>query len=162
MYSSNKESPAQFENLIKPRVYVRRITRSITRSTMYKKAPLLAVTGVREISSEACGFSTIKIHFSDYQKSLISRINEVYVFFNKIWLAYSHILLKKNINFIYNHLFCCNYTCYCVSKVSVTSAPPYVTSVSHQSRSSMYIRGLIPEFGKAVPIGYSRCSTIKI
>ena len=32
----NWESPAQFENRIKPPVYVRRITRS----TMYKKAPL--------------------------------------------------------------------------------------------------------------------------
>ena len=63
---------------------------------MYKKVPLLAGTGVRKISSEACGFSAIKINFSDYQKSLISEINEVYVFFNKIWLAYGHILLKKH------------------------------------------------------------------
>ena len=30
-----RESPAQFANLIKPRVYIRRITRS----TMYVKAP---------------------------------------------------------------------------------------------------------------------------
>ena len=30
-----RESPAQFENRINPRVYVRRITRS----TLYKKAP---------------------------------------------------------------------------------------------------------------------------
>ena len=30
------------------------------------------------------GFSSIKIDYSDYPKSLISRINEVYVFFNKI------------------------------------------------------------------------------
>ena len=29
----------------------------------------------------ACGFSSIKIDYSDYSKSLISRINEVYVFF---------------------------------------------------------------------------------
>ena len=28
--------------------------------------------------------STIKIDYSDYPKSLISRLNEVYVFFNKI------------------------------------------------------------------------------
>ena len=42
--------------------------------------------GVREISYVACGFSPIKIHFSDYPKSLISRINEVYVSFNKISL----------------------------------------------------------------------------
>ena len=33
------------------------------------------------MSYVSCGFSRIKIHFSDYQKSLISRINEVYVFF---------------------------------------------------------------------------------
>ena len=44
----------------------------------------------------------------------------------------------KNINFIYNRLFCCNHTCYCVGIVSVTSASRY------QSRSSMCIRGLIP------------------
>ena len=34
MFCCNRESPAQFENRIKPRVYVRRITRS----TMYGKA----------------------------------------------------------------------------------------------------------------------------
>ena len=45
---------------------------------------LLARTGVMKISSLAWGYSPIKIHFSDYSKSLISRINEVYVFFNKI------------------------------------------------------------------------------
>ena len=35
---------------------------------------------------------------------------------------YSDILVKKNINFIYNRLFCCNHTCYFVGMVSVTSA----------------------------------------
>ena len=40
----------------------------------------------RNWRKEACGFSPIKIHFSDYPKSLISRINEAYVFFNKISL----------------------------------------------------------------------------
>ena len=49
---------------------------------MYQKAG----TGVRKINSVACGFSSIKIHFSDYPKSLISRIKEVNVFFNKISL----------------------------------------------------------------------------
>ena len=39
-----------------------------------------------EISSVACGFRSIKMDYSDYPKSLISRINEVYVFFNKISL----------------------------------------------------------------------------
>ena len=44
------------------------------RSTMYQKA--------WKISSVARGFSSIKLDYSDYPKSLISRINEVYVFFN--------------------------------------------------------------------------------
>ena len=34
-------------------------------------------TGVWSISSVACGFSFIKIDYSDYPKSLISRINKV-------------------------------------------------------------------------------------
>ena len=78
----NRESPSQFEDRTKPRFYVRRITRS----TMYEKSILLAGTGVRKTSSGACGLSRIKIHISDYPKSLISRINEVYVLFNKISL----------------------------------------------------------------------------
>ena len=45
---------------------------------MYYKAPF----GVWEINSVACGFSSIKIDYSDYPKKLISRINEFYVFFN--------------------------------------------------------------------------------
>ena len=57
----NRESPTQFENRIKPRLYVRRITHS----TMYEKAE----TGVRKLSSVACGL----IHYS------VNRINEVYV-----------------------------------------------------------------------------------
>ena len=63
-----RETPAQFENRIKPQVYVRRIT---------KKA---------EKACGKCEFSPVKIHFSDNLKSFISRINEVYVFFNKISL----------------------------------------------------------------------------
>ena len=39
-----------------------------------------------ENSSVAYGFSSIKIDYSGYPKSLISRINEVYVFFNKLSL----------------------------------------------------------------------------
>ena len=39
-----------------------------------------------EIIFVACGFSSIKMDYSDYLKSLISRVNEVYVFFNKISL----------------------------------------------------------------------------
>ena len=80
--SVNRESLALFESRIKPRVYVRRITRSCM-YTVRKSSILLAGTGVRKISSVARGFSPIKIHFSEYLKSLISRINEVYVFFNK-------------------------------------------------------------------------------
>ena len=49
-----------------------------------KSSILLAGTGIWKISSVACGFSFIKIDYSDYLKSLISRKNEVYVFFNKI------------------------------------------------------------------------------
>ena len=47
-----------------------------------------------EICSVACGLSFIKIdYYSDYPKSLISRINEVYVL--SIKYRYSNILLKK-------------------------------------------------------------------
>ena len=65
------------------------------------------------------------------------------------------------INFIYNRLFYCNHTCYCVNMVFVTSASRYITSASgyhprYQRRSSMFIRGLIPrnfaESVEAVPI----------
>ena len=65
---------------MRPRVYIRHIMCS----TMY----LLVGTGVRKIISVACGFSTcpIKINFSDFLEKLISRIDEVYVYFNKIWL----------------------------------------------------------------------------
>ena len=76
------ESPPQFENRIMARMYVR----SNMHSIMYQKAPfLIAGSGVWKISSVACGFSSIKIDYSNYPKSLISRINEVYVF-NKILL----------------------------------------------------------------------------
>ena len=40
-----------------------------------------------EISSVECGFSSIKIDYSDYPKSLISGINEVYVFSINITIA---------------------------------------------------------------------------
>ena len=76
-----REGPLQFENRIMPRI--------ITRSSICMYSILLAGTGVWKI----CGFTSIKIDYSDYTNSLISRINEVYVCFNKISL------------FIYNH-FC--------------------------------------------------------
>ena len=44
-----------------------------------KSSIWLARTGVWKINSVACGFSSIKIDYSDYPKSLISRINDVYV-----------------------------------------------------------------------------------
>ena len=55
---------------------------------------------------------------------------------------------------MYNRLFCCNHTFYCVNMVSLTSASRY--HKRYQSRSSMYVRGLIPrnfaELAEAVPI----------
>ena len=63
-----------------PRVYIR----SITRSAMYQKSSISSArTGVWKLSSVACGCSSIKIDYSDYPKSLISRINEVYEFLIK-------------------------------------------------------------------------------
>ena len=128
---------------------------------------MLAGTGVWKISSVACGFSSFKIDYSDYPKSLISRINEVYFFFNKISLerylidppppTHTH---KPHLS----RLFCCNHTCYCVNMVSVTSASRSIMSASryhprYQSSSSMYIRrGLIPrnfaELAEAHPIAF--------
>ena len=52
------------------------------RSNVPKSSILLAGTGIWKISSVACGFSSIKIVYSDYSKSLISRINKFYVYFN--------------------------------------------------------------------------------
>ena len=51
---TNGESPSQYENRINPRVYVSRNVR--------KSSVLLSRTGVRKISSVACGLSPIKIH----------------------------------------------------------------------------------------------------
>ena len=82
-----------------------------------------------------------------------------FMFFS-IKYSYSDILLK-NYKLPSSCLFCCNHTCYCVNMVSVTSASHYITSAScyhlrFQSRSSMYIYGLIPwnfvELTEAVPI----------
>ena len=89
-YASIRESPPQFDNRIMARVYVMHITRN----TMYQKLHLLAGTGVWKIRSVACGFSSIKIDYSAYLRSLISRINEVYVF--SIKYRYSDILMKKH------------------------------------------------------------------
>ena len=108
-------------------------------------------TGIRKISSIACGFSSFKIHYS------VNKINEVYVFYS-IKYHNSIILLKTNkkkkqkkkkkkkrslTSFIVScgmlyRLFRCNRTCYCIGMVSVTSASRY------QRGPSMFIRGLIP------------------
>ena len=86
-----------------------------------------------------------------------------FMFFS-IKYRYSDILLKRH-KLHLSCLFYCNNTCYCVIMVSVTSASLYKTSASryhprYQSRSSMYIRGLIPrnfaELAEAVPIGCHR------
>ena len=131
---------------------------------MQKSYILLARTGVWKIRSIACGFSSIKVDFSDYPKSVISRINAVYMyvffFYIRSFIFYKRSLcfsikyryrdiLLKNINFLYHRLFSCNCTSYYVKMVSVTSAARYITSASsyhprYQSKSSMYIRCLIP------------------
>ena len=93
-----------------------------------KNSILLAGIGVWKICSVACGFSSIKIDYSDYSKSLISRINEVYVF--SIKYRYSNIsLIKKQRNLHFSRLFSCNHTCYCVNMVSVTSASLYINFI---------------------------------
>ena len=70
---SNRESLAQFQNQIKPRVYIR----LITRSTMFEKKLHFSRNCIRKISSVACGYKpiTCETDFSDYLKSLISRQN---------------------------------------------------------------------------------------
>ena len=138
------------------RVYVR----SFTRSTMYQKAlHFLAGTGVWKISSVACGFSSIRIDYSDYPKSLISIINEVYAF--SIKCRYSDILLKehtlhilKPFVLLQSHLLFCEHG-FC--DVSVTLYNVSVTLSSALSKYILvYIRGLNPrnfaELAEIVPI----------
>ena len=121
-----------------------------------------------KISSVGWGFNSIKIDYSDYPKSLIRRINKVYVF-NKISLW--RYFIEKEHNLHSSRLFGCNQTCYCVNMASVTSASRSITSASryhpsNQSRSSMYIRGLIPgnfaELAEAVPIASSMLKDVAL
>ena len=50
-----------------------------------------------------------------------------FMYFSKIALCYSDILLKKKHKLhLCNHLFSCNHTCYCVGVVSVKSISCYV------------------------------------
>ena len=99
-------------------------------------------------------------------RSLIRRLWSL-CFFNKISL-YRYFIEKKH-KLHLSLLLCCNHTCYCVNMVSVTSASRYITSAScyypcYQSRSSMYIRGLIPlnfwELAEAVPIDFKHCNGV--
>ena len=112
---------------------------------------------MRKFNSVACGFSSVKIHYSD------KRINAVYIF--SIKYSYSDILLEKIPRLHYGILWIVVTVCfavieltiYCIGMVSVTSESCYVTPTSrYQSRPSMYIRGVIPqnsiEFAEAVPI----------
>ena len=57
-----------------------------------QKSILLAGTGVRKISSVLCGFSPIKIHFSDYLKSFNQQNKSSVCIFP---IKYRYILLKK-------------------------------------------------------------------
>ena len=92
------------------------------------------------------------------RKVQLAEKNEVYVF--SIKYRCSDILLKKH-KLHLSRLFCCILTFYYVNMVSVTLSC-YITSATRyrprfQSRSSMYIRGLIPrnfaELAEAIPIG---------
>ena len=83
-----RKSPPKMENRTMARVYVR----SIALSTMYQKAPFFLVwTGIWKISAVAFGFSSFKIKYNDYSKSLISRINRGHLLF---WGEYQIYFIK--------------------------------------------------------------------
>ena len=71
-------------------------------------------------------FPNSKIKSLHYLRSLISRINEVYVF--SIKYRYCDILLKKH-KLHLSRLFCCNHTYYCFNMVNVTNVTLYNVSV---------------------------------
>ena len=89
-----------------------------------KSSIFLTGTDVWKISSVACGFSSNKIDYCDYQKSLISRINEVYVF--SIKYHYSDISFKPFL-LLQSHLLLCKHGFFDASvmlyNVSVTLSP---------------------------------------
>ena len=64
---------------------------SITRSTMYLKAPFCSV---------ACGFSSFKIDYSNYLKSLINRIYEVCVNMVSVTSSYHPSFQSRSLMFI--------------------------------------------------------------
>ena len=99
-----------------------------------KSSILFAGNGAVKVSSVACGFSPVKIDYSDYPKSLISRKNEVYFFFIKYcysifffttFILQTSVSLQPNL-LLFWHGFC---------DVNVT------LSKSMKSRPSMYGRG---------------------
>ena len=96
-----QESLLQCENRIMAQVYVR----SISRSTMYQNLQFVRGTGVWKISPVAIGSSSFNIDYSDYRKSLINRINEIYRRYFSIKYRYSDILLNKH-KLHLNLLFC--------------------------------------------------------
>ena len=69
-----RESLPQFEN----RIMARCMQGALRVVLCTKKLHFVSRNWLWKISSVACGFSSIKIDFSDCPKSLISRINEVY------------------------------------------------------------------------------------
>ena len=82
------------------RVYVR----SILRSTINQKAPFcLLELSYGKYRSVACELSSIKLDYSDYPKSIICRINDIYGF--SIKYRHSDILLKRRK--LQSHLLLC-------------------------------------------------------
>ena len=106
--------------------------------------------------------------YRDLQKNIhiIYKVSEKYRYkvYNdfSIKYRYSDILLKKknlkHLNFIYNRLFCCNHTCYCVGMISVTSASRYVTQASRYQRD-VNSRSDSTELTETVPIEYEHDMT---
>ena len=133
-----RETPSQFENWIMARMYVR----SNTRCTMYRKAPFC----LPELAYRKLVLLHIKINYSDYPKSLISRINEVSAFSIKYRIEKKNTYISfKPLVLLHSHLLLCSCS-FC--DVSVTLYT-FVTSASryhprYQSLSLTYIRGLIP------------------
>ena len=104
---------------------------------------LFAGNGVVKISSVACGFSPVKIDYSDYPKSFISRINEDYffsikyrysIFFYEVYCG----MLQPFVSLQSNLLLCWHGFC----DVNVT------LSKSMKSRPSMYGRGCFHGIGR--------------
>ena len=61
--TNHRETPAQFENRIKPRVCARRIAQGILRTVLRIKTLHFVSRNWRKENSVACGLSRIKLHF---------------------------------------------------------------------------------------------------